>query len=481
MVEFGLFQILFREGRDLKVAAVIQRFDVVFGAVQRGHCYAGHLGGHDGALCRVVIGKNKAIRAEVQLGRDGLEVQVFWLPVGLDGDKIVGAQHAVRVVQARQRVGLVVFGVDSQDNADGFQRLAVALELGVDLAFGHFGADGKAVHAVVADDAAPEGIVQVEHKRFFVAAVQGLNDIGHTVGQRRDSVQAHGIFVHMPEEGVAPGGQAVVSGKIVDIVDIEMFMRCGVGVEFLVQTADEIGAAVGIPDIAVAHESIIRPIKVILDDRAGEFLFQRLPHCLKMGILRVQHGINVGFAVGGGGQGGQVAPVGVDVDDIRVEVVQLGRTEHGVLPVLGVLALVKLCLDAVLQQKQPQLVGHFVGGRTAEDGDFFVQRVGVLGQQLTPQLALFPQQGLGIERVMEAVHGKLLSTSKGFPIGGSCLRSRLMRAKPAGTTCLRGMPLKSLPSSGLASSATFSLRAKSRLRRLRSDTHLRVQPRGGRL
>lgn len=156
------------------------------------------------------------------------------------------------MVQARQRVGLVVFGVDSQDNADGFQRLAVALELGVDLAFGHFGADGKAVHAVVADDAAPERIVQVEHKRFFVATVQGLDDIGHAVGQRRDSVQAHGIFVHMPEEGVAPGGQAVVRGKIVDIVDIEMFMRCGVGVEFLVQTADEIRAAVGIPDIAVA-------------------------------------------------------------------------------------------------------------------------------------------------------------------------------------------------------------------------------------
>ena len=113
MVEFGLFQILFREGRDLKVAAVIQRFDVVFGAVQRGHCHAGHLGGHDGTLGGVVIGKAKAVRAQVQLGRDGLEVQVLWLPVGLDGDKIVGAQHAVRVVQARQRVGLVVFGVDS--------------------------------------------------------------------------------------------------------------------------------------------------------------------------------------------------------------------------------------------------------------------------------------------------------------------------------------------------------------------------------
>ena len=352
VVKLGLFQVLFGKGRDLKIAAVVEGLDVVFGPVQRGHGHTGHLRGHDGALRRVVVGKDKAVRAQIQLGRDGLQVQVLRVPVGLDGDEIIGAQHAVRVVQARQRVGLVVFGVNGQDDADGFQRLAVALELGVDLTLGHLGADGQAIHAVVADDAAPERIVQVEHKRLFVAPVQGLDDIGHAVGQRRDRVETDGIFVHVPEEGVAPRRQAVVRRQVVDVVDVKVLMGRGIGVKFLVQAADKVGAAMGVPDVAVAHEAEVRAVKVVLDDRAGEFLLQRLPHRLKMGVLLVEHRVDGSLAVGRRGQGGQVAPVCVDVDDVRVEVVQLRRAEHGVLPILGVLALVELGLDAVLQQKQ---------------------------------------------------------------------------------------------------------------------------------
>ena len=66
----------------------------------------------------------------------------------------------------------------------------------------------------------------------------------------------------------------------------------------------------------------------------------------------------------------------VDIDNIRVELVQLRRAEHGILPVLGVFTLVKFRLDAVLQQKQPQLVGHLIGGRAAEDGDFLCSGCG---------------------------------------------------------------------------------------------------------
>ena len=240
-----------------------------------------------------------------------------------------------------------------------------------------------------------------------------------------------------------------------------MLMRGRVGIEPLVQAADKVGAAVGVPDVAVAHQAVVGPVEVVLDDRADKFLLQHLPHGFKVGVLLIQHSVNVRLAVSRCGQRGQVAPACVDIDNIRVELVQLRRAEHSVLPVLGVFTLVKFRLDAVLQQKQPQLVGHLVGGRAAEDGDFFVQRVRILGQQLAAQSAFFAQQGLGIKRILEAVHGKLLSTSKGFPIGGSCLRSRLMRAKPADATRLRGMPPKSLPSSGLASSATFPPRGKA--------------------
>ena len=212
----------------------------------------------------------------------------------------------------------------------------------------------------------------------------------------------------MPEEGIAPCGQAVVCRKIVDVIDVKMLMCGRVGIEPLVQAADKVGAAVGVPDVAVPHQAVVGPVKVVLDDRAGKFLLQRLPHGFKVSILLVQHGVNVRLAVGSRGQRGQVAPACVDIDNIRVELVQLRRAEHGVLPVLGVFTLVKFRFDAVLQQKQPQLVGHLIGGRAAEDGDFFVQRVRVLGQQLAAQSAFFAQQGLGIKRILEAVHGKLL-------------------------------------------------------------------------
>ena len=65
---------------------------------------------------------------------------------------------------------------------------------------------------------------------------------------------------------------------------------------------------------------------------------------------------------------------------------------------------------------------------------------------------------------------------KGFPLGGSCRQRRLMRGRFADATRLPGNRGKLAPHPALR--ATFSLRAKSRLRRLRSDTRLRAQSPG---
>ena len=214
----------------------------------------------------VVVGKDEAVHAQVQFRRQGAQILILGVPVGLDRHEIVRPQHAVGVVEPRQRVGLVIFGIDRQDHADAFQRLAVALELGVDLPFRHLGADGQAVHPVVPHDAAPERVVQVQHQRLFVAPVKGFDDVGHAARQRRDSVQAHGILVHVPVERVPPGRQAVVRREVVDVVDVEMLMGGGVGVELLVQAADEVGAPVYVPDIAVAHQPVVGAVEVVLDD-----------------------------------------------------------------------------------------------------------------------------------------------------------------------------------------------------------------------
>ena len=68
---------------------------------------------------------------------------------------------------------------------------------------------------------------------------------------------------------------------------------------------------------------------------------------------------------------------------------------------------------------------------------------------------------------------------KASPSGGSCPRSGLMRAKFILLSRSRSASVS--PPLIRPCGATFSLRAKSRLRRLRSDTRLRAQPRGGSL
>ena len=67
---------------------------------------------------------------------------------------------------------------------------------------------------------------------------------------------------------------------------------------------------------------------------------------------------------------------------------------------------------------------------------------------------------------------------KGFPIWGKLSAKRLM--SKAYVAVIKTGNKADLPLIRRCG-ATFSLRAKSRLRRLRSDTRLRAQPLGGRL
>ena len=208
----------------------------------------------------------------------------------------------------------------------------------------------------------------------------------------------------MPVEGVAPGRQAVIGREIINVIDVKMLLRGGIGVKPLVQPAEEMAAPAGVPDIPVAHQAVVRPVKVVLDDGAAELLLQCLPHRLKAAVLPLQHCLRLPGRCGRGGELCDVAPGGVDINYIGGEGIQLRRAEHGVLPILAVLRLVELRLDAILQQKQAQLVGHLVGGGAAQDGNFFVQRMGVLRRQLAADAALFAQKGSGVQRILEAIH-----------------------------------------------------------------------------
>ena len=197
------------------------------------------------------------------------------------------------MVETGKGVFLIVFGINCQNNANGFQRFAITLELGIYLTLGHFGADGNAIDAIVPHNAAPECIVKVKRQDLLIPAIDGFDNIGQAVRKRWDCIQTHCILVHMPIECVTPGCQAIIGRKIINVIDKEILMRRRVGIELLVKPRKKVGAAVRVPDIPVAKQPIIRAVKVVLDDRAVKLISQGLPHGGKTIVLCLQHLVNL--------------------------------------------------------------------------------------------------------------------------------------------------------------------------------------------
>src|SRR3546814_17763603 len=87
----------------------------------------------------------------------------------------------------------IVFARHCQDDAAPAQRLQITAEIAVSLALRRADAEPDALQAVIADDAAPERVVEVDDQRFFSASrdgtpctEQGAAVIGQKAGAEGD-------------------------------------------------------------------------------------------------------------------------------------------------------------------------------------------------------------------------------------------------------------------------------------------------------
>ena len=126
---------------------------------------------------------------------------------------------------------MVIFRADRQHDAETFKLLYVGLKLVVGLRNAGLLADLDAVYAVVAHNAAPQGVIEVKGKRLFILAENRLDNVRNTERKGRDRLKAHGVFVHVPEQRVRPFFQAVIGRNKVEVVNIKAFIFACVGVK----------------------------------------------------------------------------------------------------------------------------------------------------------------------------------------------------------------------------------------------------------
>src|SRR5699024_5996711 len=142
--------------------------------------------------------------------------------------------HAVGPLEAGQGVGFLVFAAYAEQNTHAAQFPQVFLEFGIGHAGGSFAAQHDALGAVVADDAAPQGVVQVAGHQLFVFAQQALDDVGHALAQIGDAVDGAGILVGVPCGLAGEVVHTVHRLQIGQVVHIEVGGGGGVVGQFLV-------------------------------------------------------------------------------------------------------------------------------------------------------------------------------------------------------------------------------------------------------
>ena len=64
--------------------------------------------------------------------------------------------------------------------------------------------DFNAFLSIIANDTAPEGVVQIQRQNFLVLAVNRTNDSSQVVGKIRNSWHAQSIFIQIPIRRLCP-------------------------------------------------------------------------------------------------------------------------------------------------------------------------------------------------------------------------------------------------------------------------------------
>ncbi len=126
-------------------------------------------------------------------------------------------QHHVGMLLERlQRVGFVVLGADGEDHAATAEFAGVFLERGVGFAERAALAEGDAFQPVIADHAAPDGVVQVQHEAFEGAALLGRQPAADQIAVERAGGGRDFLLGAVPQRGIVPFADPVAGGAVID-------------------------------------------------------------------------------------------------------------------------------------------------------------------------------------------------------------------------------------------------------------------------
>ena len=126
--------------------------------------------------------KHSEVEADIQFLRDGADIVGLVRPVSDEASDVSALQHHVWMFLERfERVGFVVLGANGQDHAATAEFADVLLERGVGLTERAALAEGDAFQPVIADHAAPDGVVEIKHETFEGPALFRSNPAAHQI------------------------------------------------------------------------------------------------------------------------------------------------------------------------------------------------------------------------------------------------------------------------------------------------------------
>ena len=210
-----------------------------------------------------------------------------------------------------QRVGFVVLGADGQDHAATAEFADVFLERGVGLAERGALAERDAFQTVIADHAAPEGVVEIEHEAFERPALLRGDPAADQIAVQRAGGRRDFLLRAVPQCRIVPFADSVAGGAVIDGEDIDAFgLRHGA--DRRVQPGYEPGSGSRQPMFVVAKHRKMHRQGGLLEDRTAERFARQAPD-LADPILHFGQGRLRGVSVHPGGDaGGQV--IGVQRD-----------------------------------------------------------------------------------------------------------------------------------------------------------------------
>src|SRR5205814_9860059 len=110
----------------------------------------------------------QGVQSDVELLRNHLEIGSLVVPIRDEAGNVVQLQHHVGMtLEWLTSVPFLVLAADSKNDATLPKRECIALKRAEGFAFGSALAEANATQAIVSDDTAPEGVVEIQHKTFL--------------------------------------------------------------------------------------------------------------------------------------------------------------------------------------------------------------------------------------------------------------------------------------------------------------------------